>query len=144
MTALVMICFVLFLIVIILVAKQKQAPNVSNNSLNVSKFNKNFIYKDLGEDFEGFGEIKRYIRNETLPFVTIKFNYVNSGGEKRERTIGVTKIFKLDDFEEDSFYVRGFCYLKVAYRTFKFNRMSNIEDVESGRIFKTIEEIKTL
>jgi hypothetical protein len=138
---LVVVCFVLLLVVIVLFATRKRA--FTNTNPNETNFNSDFIYKDQGEDFDGFGDIE-FIKNKDLPFVTVKFNYTNSNGEKSERTLGVNKIFKSDSFGEKHYYIRGFCHLKVAYRTFRIDRMSGLTNLVSGKIYENPKEFISL
>jgi hypothetical protein len=134
---LVVICFVLALIVIVLLVTRKQ-PSININS-NETKFNSDFIYKDKDDGFDGFDEVT-FLRNKNLPFLTIKFDYVNSNDENSERTVGVNKIFKSTKFEDEYYYIRGFCHLKVAYRTFRLDRMSNLKNVDNGKVYDNPEE----
>lgn len=61
------------------------------------------------------------IRQSVERGVGLEFDYVNSRGEQERRTIDPLRVESADA----DWYVRGWCHLREAVRTFRLDRMSN-------------------
>lgn len=67
---------------------------------------------------EKFTQLKHAILDQQL----ISFSYLGSNGEKKQRKVAPLKLF----FKERSWYIEGYCLDRMAQRTFKITRMSEI------------------
>lgn len=56
----------------------------------------------------------------------VRFTYVNSRAERESREVDPLRVESIDD----DLYLRGWCHLRDAVRTFRFDRMSDIEVTE--------------
>ncbi|TXK17635.1 YafY family protein [Homoserinibacter sp. GY 40078] len=56
----------------------------------------------------------------------LRFAYLNSRGEREERDVDPLRVESIDA----DWYLRGWCYLRQALRTFRFDRMSGVELTE--------------
>lgn len=65
-----------------------------------------------------FNNLKTAILNKCL----ITFDYYNSNGEKRERSIEPVRLI----FKGQAWYVYGFCHTKDDFRLFKITRIKNL------------------
>jgi proteasome accessory factor C len=61
------------------------------------------------------------IRESVESGVQLGFNYLNSRGESEHRTIDPLRVESIDA----DWYVRGWCHLREALRTFRLDRISN-------------------
>ena len=73
-------------------------------------------------DNERFEQLKHAIINK----FAITFTYSNTHGETIVRKVYPLKLV----FKSKSWYLQGFCTAKEDYRTFKINRMRDIEKIE--------------
>ncbi|HEY9062215.1 MAG TPA: YafY family protein [Pseudobacteroides sp.] len=78
------------------------------------------------------------LKNAIIKKQALAFNYSNSYGETRDRKVYPLKLA----FKSKSWYLQAFCLPKENYRTFKVNRMRNIETIDetfSGMAFQIPE-----
>jgi len=81
-----------------------------------------------------FASLKNAVVNEQ----TVSFTYSSSYGETAVRIVCPLKLA----FKSTSWYLQAFCLLKNDYRTFKINRMRNVEilaDTFDGKAFQIPE-----
>ena len=78
-----------------------------------------------------FETLKKAIINEQA----VSFDYFSSSGETADRKIYPLKLV----FKSKSWYLQGFCLLKNDYRTFKINRMRNVDIVDDTFDSKTFK-----
>lgn len=80
-------------------------------------------------DFSRWGNKSRdkekfeIVKNVILKKISISFNYSSTYGEITKRTVYPLKLV----FKSKGWYVQAFCLLKDEYRTFKINRIFDIE-----------------
>jgi len=63
------------------------------------------------------------LKNSIIKKCILKFSYISSHGEKTTRAVKPIKLI----FKSKSWYLQSFCTRKDSFRTFKVNRMNNIE-----------------
>ena len=56
----------------------------------------------------------------------LRFTYLNSRGERETRDVDPLRVESIDN----ELYLRGWCHLRDALRTFRFDRMSAVEDTD--------------
>jgi len=102
------------------------------------KDNRNWIEVDFsnwGNDNKSedkFNILKEAITNNKI----ITFKYYNSRGDKINRKVEPTKL----SFKAKAWYLKGFCLLREENRTFKINRMFDIEITEEIFISRPLSE----
>ncbi|HBF39184.1 MAG TPA: YafY family transcriptional regulator [Firmicutes bacterium] len=85
---------------------------------------------------EVFGLLKKAI----LEHQVIAFTYFNVAGEKSERQVEPEKLL----FKDKSWYLKGYCLQRMACRTFKITRMSDIRVTgDSGTHLTSQEQYST-
>lgn len=111
-----------------------QGLNVTNNNEMEDVLFKleNFFNKNIHDwievDFSSWGSSANkkndfsIIKDAILDARLIKFDYLNSLGEKNERIVEPTKLI----FKVHSWYLKAFCLNKNDYRTFKLARIYNL------------------
>lgn len=62
------------------------------------------------------------LKNAILEQQIISFSYFNVAGEKSDRCVEPIKLI----FKDKSWYLKGYCLQRMACRTFKITRMSNV------------------
>ena len=103
------------------------------------KDNRNWIEVDFSnwgnenKSEDKFNILKEAITNNKI----ITFKYYNSHGDKINRKVEPTKL----SFKAKAWYLKGFCLLKEENRTFKINRMFDIEITEEIFISRPLSEV---
>jgi len=99
---------------------------ISKLGMLFNKANYNWIDVDFSHwgsgDKEKFSIIKTAIVNKKI----IAFEYFSSYGEKTSRTIEPLQLW----FKDKTWYLKGYCLVKQAYRIFKLTRMKKVEITE--------------
>jgi len=71
-----------------------------------------------GPDSEVLGLVQRAVAEGRR----VRFAYLNSRGEREERDVDPLRVESIDS----DWYLRGWCHLRRALRTFRFDRMSDM------------------
>lgn len=71
-----------------------------------------------GPDSEVLGLVRRAVADGRR----VRFAYLNSRGEREERDVDPLRVESIDS----DWYLRGWCHLRQALRTFRFDRMSDM------------------
>jgi len=89
------------------------------------KTDTNWIEVDFSRWSYGIGDKEKFdrLKNAIINKNAIVFNYSSSYGETIDRKIYPLKLV----FKSKSWYLQAFCLVKEDYRTFKINRMRDIE-----------------
>ncbi len=92
------------------------------------KANADWIEVDFSRWGQGASDNRRFelIKHAILYQHAVRFAYVGASGERSERTVYPLKL----NFKSRAWYLRAFCTARQAYRTFKINRMLQIEETE--------------
>lgn len=80
-------------------------------------------------DKEKFGLLKRAVIEKQ----EVSFLYSSSDGKTKARTVCPLKLV----FKSKEWYLQAYCLLKEDYRTFKINRMSSIDVLETSFLQRT-------
>ena len=67
-------------------------------------------------------EVLRLVRRAVAEGRRVRFGYLNSRGESEERDVDPLRVESIDS----DWYLRGWCHLRKALRTFRFDRMSDM------------------
>lgn len=105
------------------------AINYPDVNLVISKlgllFNKS-DYNWIDVDFSHWGSKDRgtfnLLKTAIVNTKAITFDYFSSYGEKTRRTVEPLQLW----FKDKSWYLKGYCLSKQAFRTFKLTRMKNV------------------
>lgn len=65
--------------------------------------------------------------------IPIGMTYIDAKGDETKRKIDVKKIFRSGDLDR---YFTGFCYLRVATRTFREGRIQEIIELRTGEVIQ--------
>ncbi|WP_411681932.1 helix-turn-helix transcriptional regulator [Clostridium thailandense] len=93
-------------------------------------------------DFSNWGKDKKQkeifslLKDAILEHLIITFSYFNVSGEKSQRKVEPFKLI----FRDKSWYLQGYCLQKMALRTFKINRMSDIYITEESCMHQSSQE----
>lgn len=71
-----------------------------------------------GSESEVLGTVRRAVAEGRR----VRFGYLNSRGESEERDVDPLRVESIDS----DWYLRGWCHLRQALRTFRFDRMSDL------------------
>lgn len=122
-----------------------QYPELDNVLLKLSGlFRKNNI-NWIEVDFSNWGSSKKQkqvfslLKDAILEQLVITFSYFNIYGEKKHRKVEPFKLI----FKDKAWYLQGYCLEKMACRTFKINRMSDIHITEESCIHQNSLELMT-
>ncbi len=85
-----------------------------------------------GSDSEVIGLVRRAVAEGHR----LRFGYLNSRGEREERDVDPLRVESIDA----DWYLRGWCHLRQAPRTFRFDRMSDVV-ITADPIEHTAEEV---
>jgi len=96
-------------------------------------------------DFSNWGSDKKQkevfsiLKDAILEQLVITFSYFNVSGEKSHRKIEPFKLL----FKDKAWYLQGYCLPKMARRTFKISRMTNIYIIEESCMHQNSQEPMT-
>ena len=103
-----------------------------------SKSNVNWVeveFSTWGSD-QKQKEVFHLLKNAILEQKIITFSYFNVTGEKSDRRVEPLKLL----FKDKSWYLKGYCLQRSDYRTFKINRMLDVQATEDSCIHPTSQE----
>ncbi|QEO10028.1 helix-turn-helix transcriptional regulator [Protaetiibacter larvae] len=83
------------------------------------------------------GDVLALVRRAVTEGRRLRFGYLNSRGEREEREVDPLRVESIDA----DWYLRGWCHLRRALRTFRFDRMSDLVLTELP-IEHTPEEVR--
>ena len=110
---------------------------ISKLGILFNKADNNWIDVDFScwgsGDKEKFSVLKTAIVNKRI----ITFEYYNSIGEKSSRTVEPLQLW----FKDKTWYLKGYCLTKQAYRVFKLTRMKKVEITEKLFNRELLQEI---
>lgn len=81
-------------------------------------------------------EIFSLLKKAILEHQIIAFTYFNVAGEKSERRVEPVKLL----FKDKSWYLKGYCLERMACRTFKITRMSDVRVTGDSGTHLTLQE----
>lgn len=96
-------------------------------------------------DFSNWGNDKKQkevfslLKDAILEHLVIIFFYFNISGEKSHRKVEPLKLL----FRDKAWYLQGYCLQKMALRTFKISRMSDIHITEESCMHQSLQELMT-
>ncbi|MDW8802053.1 YafY family protein [Clostridium sp. A1-XYC3] len=96
-------------------------------------------------DFSNWGKDKKQnevfslLKDTILEHMVITFSYFNINGEKSYRKVEPFKLL----FRDKAWYLQGYCLQKMALRTFKISRMSDIHITEESCTHQSSQELMT-
>ncbi|MFD1174807.1 helix-turn-helix transcriptional regulator [Paenibacillus puldeungensis] len=96
-------------------------------------------------DFSSWGseqrqkEIFSLLKNTILEQRVIAFSYFSAAGEKSERLVAPMKLL----FKNKSWYLQGYCLHRMACRTFKITRMSDVRVIGDSSAYEFKQEQMT-
>ena len=74
----------------------------------------------------GDDDVLLLVRQAVADGHRLRFGYLNSRGELEERDVDPLRVESIDA----DWYLRGWCHLRQALRTFRFDRMSDVRQTE--------------
>ena len=81
------------------------------------------------------GDAIDVIQGALLSGVQVRFDYLNARGEQEERSVDPLRVESVDR----DWYLRGWCHLRGAVRTFRFDRMSALTATDQPVTSRTEE-----
>ncbi len=107
-------------------------PEVDNVILKLGSLFKKIDFNWIDVDFSSWGDSDRekfsLLKTAVVNKKIITFEYYSSYGEKTSRTVEPLQLW----FKDKTWYLRGYCLTKQAYRIFKLNRIKNIIITENA------------
>ncbi|MDF2591156.1 MAG: transcriptional regulator [Clostridia bacterium] len=112
----------------------------------LSKLNSLFKKNNLNwieVDFSNWGSDKKQkevfslLKDAILEHLVITFSYFNVSGEKSQRKVEPFKLL----FRDKAWYLQAYCLQKMAFRTFKLSRMSDIHITEESCSHQNPQEL---
>ncbi len=109
--------------------KYPDADNVlSKLGMLFNKADYNWIDVDFSHWGSGDKEKFNLLKTAVVSKKITTFEYFSSTGEKTDRTIEPLQLL----FKDKTWYLKGYCLSKQAYRTFKLTRIKNVTVIEKA------------
>lgn len=122
-----------------------QYPELDDVLLKLNSFFKKTNINWIEVDFSNWGndkkqkEVFNLLKDAILEHLIITFSYFNVNGEKSHRKVEPLKLL----FKDKAWYIQGYCLQKMALRTFKISRISDIRITGEPCIHRKSQELMT-
>lgn len=122
-----------------------QYPELDDVLLKLNSFFKKSNINWIEVDFSNWAtdskqkEVFSLLKDAILKHLVITFSYFNINGEKSNRKVEPFKLL----FKDKAWYIQGYCLQKMAFRTFKVSRISDIRITGDPCIHRNSQELMT-